>query len=198
MGHLSLNQKELLEVFPPQTELDSIIRYYETEFEKKGQVICRIRINDLNLSEEDETRLRTTPLHKIDSLEVDTEDPLQLFDEVLNYWRAQIPHLIDAADRLSQNLRFKALEQTANELSQFIDQSHLLVNSLNSIGLLCQHQGLPLPVQWQPTELKLWKAFNELLDSFNDKNTTVMAETIEYDLADALQTWLEVLSVMKR
>lgn len=196
MGHLSLKQEELLKVFEPQTELDHIIRHYEAEFEQRGEVICRIRLNDLNLSEDDEMRFRDTPLSKIQSLEVDTENPFQLFREVLTYWKAHLPSLINSADRLSQNLRFKSLDKSAYDLSQFIDQSHLLVNSLNSISSLCQHRAITLPELWSPSELKLWMAFNELLDSFNEKNTSVMADTIEYDLADSLQTWLEVLSEM--
>lgn len=196
MSHLSLNQEELLRVFTPQTELDSIIRYYETEFEQRGEVICRIRINDLNLTEDDEQRFRETPLSKIQRLEVDTEDPYQLFKDVLSYWKTHLPSLIITADHLSQNLRFKSLDQSASDLSQFIDQSHLLVNSLNSISSLCQHRDIKLPDQWNPSEKKLWLAFNELLDSFNLKNTSIMADTIEYDLADSLQTWLEVLSEM--
>ncbi len=196
MSHLSLNQEDLLKVFEPQTELDFIIRHFEAEFEQKGEVICRIRLNDLNLTEDDEMRFRDTPLSKIQSLEVDTENPYQLFKDVLSYWKTHLPSLIKSADRLSQNLRFKSLDQSAYDLSQFIDQSHLLVNSLNSISSLCQHRAITLPERWSPSELKLWMAFNELLDSFNDKNSGVMADTIEYDLADSLQTWLEVLSEM--
>ena len=112
MSHLSLNQEELLRVFTPQTELDSIIRYYETEFEQRGEVICRIRINDLNLTEDDEQRFRETPLSKIQRLEVDTEDPYQLFKDVLSYWKTHLPSLIITADHLSQNLRFKSLDQS--------------------------------------------------------------------------------------
>jgi hypothetical protein len=197
MSHLSINQAELLKVFDPQTELDLIIKHFEEEFEKKGEVICRIRINDLNLTEDDEQRFRSTPLSKIQLFEVETEDPYQLFKDVLSYWKTHLPALITSADRLSQNLRFKSLDQSATELSKFIDQSHLLVNSLNSISSLCQHRSISLPLRWGPSELKLWKAFNELLDSFNEKNTNVMADTIEYDLADSLQTWQEVLTEMK-
>lgn len=196
MSHLSLNQEELLRVFAPNTDLDAIIRHYEAEFEQKGEVICRIRLNDLNLSEEDEHRFKDTPLANIHSLEVDTENPYQLFNEVLTYWKTHLPSLITSADRLSQNLRLKSLDQSAFDLSQFIDQSHLLVNSLNSISSLCQHREIQLPEKWNPTELKLWMAFNELLDSFNEKNTNQMADTIEYDLAHSLQIWSDVLAEM--
>lgn len=197
MAHLVLNQAELLKVFEPQTILNSIIRHFEVEFERKGEVICRIRLNELNLSEDDELRFQNTPLSEIQRLEVDTENPNHLFGEVLNYWKTHLPSLIQTADRLSESLRFKALDQSALELSQFIDQSHLLVNSLHSMSSLCQNQGIELPTRWQSAELKLWNAFNELLDSFNEKNTGIMADNIEYDLADTLQTWLEVLNEIK-
>ncbi|MEY4617079.1 MAG: hypothetical protein RJB66_2039 [Pseudomonadota bacterium] len=196
MSHLSLKQEELLKFFEPQTELDSIIKHYETEFEKKGEVICRIRLNELNLTEDDEVRFRNTPLSKIEILEVESEDPYQLFQEVLTYWKSHLPAVIDMADRLATHLRIKSLDQIAVELSQFIDQSHLLVNSLTSISSLCLHRSIALPERWSKTELKLWMAFNGLLDSFNEKNISEMADTIEYDLADSLQTWLEVLNEM--
>lgn len=193
MSHLVLNQDQLLQIFEPQTELDSIIRHYESEFEKKGEVICRIKLNDLHLSEEDEHRFSSTPIAKIQNLEVATENPNQLYQEVLDYWKQHLPTLVQRADALSENLRFKSLDQNAFELSQFIDQCQLLVNSLNSISSLCQHRNIPLPARWTPTELKLWMAFNELLDSFSEKNTNLMADSIEYDLAESLQIWQEIL-----
>jgi hypothetical protein len=196
MGHLILNQEELLKVFEPQTELDFVIRHFESQFEQTGEVICRIRINNLNLSEEDELRFKDTPVSKIETLEVDTENPYQLFREVLNYWKTHLPALIATADRISENLRIRSLDRNAMDLSQFIDQCHLLVNSLNSISSLCQHRDITLPKRWSPSELKLWMAFNALLDSFNEKNTSEMADCIEYDLADSLQTWFEVLNEM--
>ncbi len=197
MSHLNLNQGELLEVFESTTELNRIIQYFEEKFQKMGEVICRISLNDLILSEDDEKRFWSTPLSEIKSLAVDTENPTQLFKDVLQYWLVHLPTLINASDKLSQSLKFKSLDQSAVELSQFIDQCHLLVNSLNSISALCQHRSFMLPADWNSSELKLWKAFNELLEYFNNKNTRTMAEIIEYDLADALQNWYEVLSQIK-
>lgn len=196
MSHLNLDQNELLKVFGPESNLKYIIDHYEEEFQKKGEVICRIHLNELHLSEDDETRLQDTPISEIKSLAVDTENPISLFNDVLSYWKLHIPALIASADHLSQSLRFKSIDQSAVELSKFIDQCHLLVNSLNSINSLCQHRSLNLPNRWSDSEVKLWKAFNELLDTFNNKNTAIMADIIEYDLGDSLQTWLEVLSEM--
>lgn len=196
MSHLSLDQNELLKVFGPDSNLKYIITHYEEEFQKRGEVICRIHVNELHLSEDDETRLQNTPISEIKTLSVDSENPMALFNDVLSYWKLHIPSLIAASDHLSQSLRFKSIDQSAVELSKFIDQCHLLVNSLNSINSLCQHRSLHLPARWSSSEVKLWKAFNELLNTFNNKNTSVMADIIEYDLGDALQTWLEVLSEM--
>jgi len=197
MSQLNLNQNELLEVFDKSTELNYIIKHYEEEFQKLGEVICRISINELPLTEDDEKRFWCTPVSEIKSLKVDTENPIQLFKDVLSYWSTHLPHLINSSDHLAQSIKFKSMDQCAKELSDFIDHCHLLVNSLNSIGSLCQHRSYDLPAQWNSSELKLWKSFNELLDSFNNKNTRLMAEIIEYDLADSLQTWYEVLSQIK-
>lgn len=196
MSHLRLDQNELLRVFGPDSNLKYIITHYEEEFQKMGEVICRIHVNELHLSEDDEARLQNTPISEIKSLAVVTENPTDLFNDVLKYWKLHIPALITSADHLSQSLRFKSIDQSAVELSKFIDQCHLLVNSLNSISSLCQHRAITLPSQWSSSEFKLWKAFNELLDTFNNKNTTIMADIIEYDLGDSLQTWLEVLTEM--
>ncbi len=140
MSHLNLDHSELLQVFGPYSDLKSIIHHFEEEFQKKGEVICRIHVNELHLSEEDENRLKDTPISEIKTLSVDTENPLLLFKDVLTYWKQHLPHLIESSDQLSQHLRFKAIDQCAMELSKFIDQCHLLVNSLNSINSLCQHR----------------------------------------------------------
>lgn len=194
MGQLSLNQSDLLKIFSVETDLDRIIKHYEVEFEKQGEVICRININNAPLSEEDEQRMSDFPLSKISTFEIETENPNQLFADVVSYWKSHLPVLIETSDSLAQNIRFRGLEKNAATLSQFIDQCHMLVNSLNSIHSLCQHRELPLPERWSPSELKLWMAFNSLLDSFGAKNTNDMADSIEYDLADAFQNWFEIIN----
>jgi hypothetical protein len=194
MSHLLIQQNELVNQFGADMELVALINHFEDEFEKKGEVICRVCINDLPLNEEEEKKFGNTPIKYIQSLEIETEDPNQLVIEVLQKWRSDLPSLIASADSIAQKMRFEGLEKTYSHFSQFIDACHLLVSSLASIRTLIGDKSLVQIDEWSTAEKQLWRCFDDLVSAFNTKNENLIADIIEYDLANALQTWLNLLN----
>jgi hypothetical protein len=193
MSHLLLQQNELIQKFGTEMELVDLINHFENEFEKKGEVICRVHINDLPLNEEEELRFGNTQIKYIQRFELETEDPNQLIIDVLQKWQTDLPLLITSSDSIAQNIRFEGLEKSYTQFSQFIDTCHLLVSSLASIRSLVSENS---PVQisnWTTAEKQLWTCFDDLVSAFNTKNDNLIADIIEYDLANALQTWLNLL-----
>jgi hypothetical protein len=194
MSHLLIEQNELVHQFGAEMELVELINHFEHEFEKKGEVICRVRINDLPLNEAEEKKFGNTPLKYIQTFEVETEDPNQLVMDVLKKWKSDLPSLIASSDNISQKMRFKGLEASYIHFSQFVDACHLLVSSLASIRTLVGEKSLVQIEEWADAERKLWRGFDDLVTAFNTKNENLIADIIEYDLADALQTWLNLLN----
>jgi hypothetical protein len=91
-------------------------------------------------------------------------------------------------------MRFDGLENSYNQFSHFIDSCHFLVSSLTSIRTLVDENSLIQIDEWASAEKLLWRCFDDLMSAFNSKNDNLIAEIIEYDLAQALQTWLGLLN----
>jgi hypothetical protein len=194
MSHLLIQQNELVHQFGADTELIDLISHFEQEFEKKGEVICKVRVNDLPLNEAEEKKFGSTPIKYIQSFEIETENPGELIYDVLFKWKSELPTLIASADNISQKMRFNGLESSYLHFSQFIDACHFLVSSLASIRTLVGENSLVGVEEWTDAEKLLWRCFDDLMAAFNSKNDTLIADIIEYDLAEALQTWLNLLN----
>lgn len=198
MSHLIINQNELISQFGEDAELKELILHFESEYKKIGEVVCKIKVNELPLTEDQELKLASTQVKHIDSFELETENTNLLLIDVLEKWKEEIPQLILSADSTAQKIRFKGIEHAYISFSQFIDACHLLVSSLSSIRTLIENEGTLNLYNWQESEKKLWTIFNDLMEACNSKNNNVIADIIEYDLADTLQRWLDLLSLIHK
>lgn len=194
MSHLLIQQNELVHQFGADTELTDLITHFEQEYEKKGEVICRVRINDLPLNEVEEKKFGNTPIKFIQSFELETENPNRLVYDVLVKWQSELPALIASADSIAQKMRFDGLEQSYTHFSQFIDSCHFLVSSLASIRTIVGEMSLLQTEEWTAAEKMLWRCFDDLMSAFNSKNDNLISDIIEYDLAESLQAWLNLLN----
>jgi hypothetical protein len=197
MSHLLIQQDELVNQFGGDMELTALISHFESEFEKKGEVVCRVRINDLPLNEAEEIKFGTTPLKLIQSFEIETENPNQLLVDVIFRWQHELPNLITLTDQVSDRVRFDGLEKSYLQFSKLIDACHWFVSSLTSIRTLLTEKNMGDLEKWNEAEKKLWRAFDDLMSAFNSKNSNLIADIIEYELATTLHAWLTLFNIIQ-
>lgn len=197
MSHILIQQSELVNQFGGDMELTALISHFENEFEKKGEVVCKVRINELPLNEAEEIKFGSTPLKYIQSFEIETENPNQLLMDVLIRWQQELPTLIKLADHVADRVRFDGLEKTYTQFSRLIDACHLFVSSLTSIRTLLGDKNSITLEQWNEAEKKLWRCFDDLMSAFNSKNDNLIADIIEYEMAATFQTWLSLLNSLQ-
>lgn len=194
MNQISLKQSELVAQFGEVGNLASIIEFYEKKFEAKGEVICRVSLNNLDLSEADEAKFGQITITDIQSLSIATENTGKLTHGIVNDWIANLPELIKSADQVAQQIRLKGFSNSLTSFAQIIDACQLLVSSLSALkSVLLQSQSIDLQ-QWEMAESKLKTSFDQVMEACQMNNETELADIIEYDLADSLTDWQRVLS----
>lgn len=198
MNQFRLTKNEIISRFGKETHLEAIIQLLEKDLEKRGEVVCRVSINDMKLSEDDEKKFAFVAASEIQELIIESENPDIIFKQLLEDWTKGIPDMIKLADKLAARLRFDGIEEALFDFTQLIDSCHLLVNSLDSIRGIFESKKRKLPEGWKHLEANLQKAFHSLMDSWQTKNDQDMANIIEFDIADNLQSWVGLLNEFKQ
>jgi hypothetical protein len=78
-------------------------------------------------------------------------------------------------------------------LVDLIDDCQLLIDSLLSIQTVFSEMKYVQSEEWLGAQSKMSLAVGEVLAAFKNKNTTLLADILEYDMGHSLQLWLDTL-----
>ena len=180
------------------TNLKDLVKVFEEQFQDQGEVICQFIINGMALQEDDEARLSQTQIEEIQKLEIKSEKPTALLFEVLKNWQSEIPRIIEQVDGLAQTLRLKGPDGHYTAFVDLIDSCQFLIESLVSMDAVIDI-GLFLDrMTWALNEKEMARAMGQALDSFQKKDYAMLGDVLEYDLANSLQSWFDLLKGLGR
>jgi hypothetical protein len=189
-----ISSENLREKYSELPDLKSLIRTIETELQSDGFVVCQFVLNGMTLSEEDEKRMETATFSEIKELIIRYQNLDELLDSLLKGWIEEIPKLIAQADELSKDAREQRLDQRLTPLVRFVDSCQFLADSLNSFRTIIQVEIIAEENRWAILEKNFQTAVAELLTAFEQKDYVLVADVLEYDVADALQNWFDLLA----
>lgn len=197
MNKMTLNQRDLRTQFTSDQKLGEVFRLLEKQVQAAGEIICRFSVNGLSLSEDDEKRFAGFGINEVQLLEVESQAPQILLLEVIGNWIESLPRLIKKSDDLSQAIRFEGIENHMAQFVDVVDSCQFLVESLNSLRVLCKDYDFVKAKGWQNCEEMTARAISEALSSFEKKDLVLLADVLEYDLGHCLQNWLEAITELK-
>jgi uncharacterized protein YpiB (UPF0302 family) len=186
----------LVEKFPQAKTFAEVINGLESEFYKQGEVVCRLIVDGHDVEEASESRLGTLQTDQIQTLEVQLQTPEKLIFLVINNWIEKFPNLINSTEALSKQIRLTGTEGNLQNFVDLIDNCQLLVESLISISTILNEQPNLFGDKWAQNEKKMALAIGEALQGFEKKDFVQLADVLEYDIADSLQTWNDLLKML--
>lgn len=189
-----ISNQTLREKYSEFSDLKSLIRTIETELQADGFVVCQFVLNGMTLSEDDEKRMEKASVNEIKELVIRYQNLDELLDSLLRGWIEEIPKLVAQADELSQEAREQRLDQKLTPLVRFVDSCQFLVDSLNSFRTIIEVEAIAEGNRWGVLEQKFQSSVGELLNAFEKKDYVLVADVLEYDVADALQNWFDLLA----
>lgn len=193
MNSTVMTRSEIEKQYFNTDSLNELIGALEKEAESKGEVICQVLINDMALTEGDEQRLAAIPLSDIHKLEIRSERPAQLLFDILLNWEQELPKMIAKSDELATRLRNEGREAVYTPFVQLVDSCQFLIESLMSLDAVVETGRYLSPEVWTASEKVMAESVGQTLDAFEQNNDAILADVIEYDLANALQSWFDLL-----
>jgi hypothetical protein len=187
------NQNELVNKFSSESTFGDMIQNLEKEAESRNEVICKVTMNGKVLTEEQESIYAKFPLRDILTLEVESSNPQDILINILKDWVENLPFLIQECDKVSEALRFQSSEVSFKLFSHLLKNCNVFIRSLDSIfSYVKMNLGESQPV-WFHNEKATMKSIQEATQAFQEKNISLLADIVEYDLAHILQMWKELL-----
>jgi hypothetical protein len=198
MNQMNFAHDELTARFGEEATLGQVFGQIEKDLKTVNEVVCRFTVNGLALDEDGEKRVAQSTLKEVQTLEVQSDRPAAILDNVLNSWTQQIPFLIKLNDDLASEIRFKGVEGQLKTLVDLIDESQLLVDSIISIDTVFSHLPLVRSESWRQAQKHMAHGIGEALQAFQKKDFNWLADILEYDMGHSLQTWMELLESLKQ
>jgi hypothetical protein len=189
MNIQSFSLNDVKAEFPLARTYQELFRALEQRMSKEGKVICSFKINGHSIDENFEKRVSQASIEEIDTIEVFTQNHQELITSVIQNWIEAIPNMIEHSDDLSSAIRHQGVTGKLKDLVRFIDDAQLLVDSIISISNLFPDGRLVKSADWSELEVKTAKAIGDCLETFQKKDFVVLADVLEYDLAECLQNW---------
>jgi len=196
MKELTLTRSQVEELKSKCRTIEELIKNLEINQQSEGNVVCQFVINGIKLTDRDEVRMRNLNIKDLESVTLLLEKPDNLILEIVKNWQEEIPKIITYADGLSSLVRERGVESQIASFIQLIESCQLLVQSLISISNVIDTQKIFETGQWYISENLLAEAVGETLKVFDQRDSKILADVIEYDLANALMNWLEIFNIL--
>jgi hypothetical protein len=196
MEVIKYNKDEINSKFTETQRLVDIIRTLEAEAENENSVICKITVNGLPFSEEDESRFSNTGIHEIKEIEIQKEK----LESVVKHTVASLIDFItkmtiatvDAADALREGKT-----ATSQKLfSDAISKAQWLAAALIALkpNLLKISGDSQLDSMWAPAEEHMIATVRELMVAYERQDFVLVSDVLEYELYNSLEKWVDILS----
>lgn len=179
--------------YSDSTKLERVFSDIEKELKSQNRVVCQFIVNGLEIHEEDEVDYAEMSLKDVTSLEYLAENSQALVHGVVKSWIDALPELITHAEKLAARIRQNGIQKTASGIQHLVQNCEFLIGSLNSLKFIVGDSLVSTVLQWDEVTRLTKKAVSEASVAMQKKDSSLLADVIEYDLNQALQKWHEVL-----
>lgn len=189
------DKTELTKDFPQCQTLQSIITSLEGVFNKKGEVICEIRINGMLIDEDDEKKFGESSTNEIENIEVRTNRPDDLIRNAMTSVLAFIPDLDRASLAAAEKLRSADFAEAQKSFSEVMQGCQWVCDTLLHVRGAASSTGKPLahPERWYEAEKIIGQAIKEVSGAYGNNDLVLVADLLEYEVTGAVAVWKEVI-----
>ncbi|MCB0362257.1 MAG: hypothetical protein KDD35_06030 [Bdellovibrionales bacterium] len=184
--------------FVELVSLAQVIEAVESRFWKQGKVVCEIKVNGMSLDEKDEVRFASENIDGIRELQISVQNPNDLLVTTLTTAQAYLPKIKESAILAADYFQRGRQEDGHQLCLKILDSCKWLSDLLFLIKKSCHNWAkVNLPESsWKRAEIQFSEAVRLLYSSYEEKDNVSLADSLEYDLSNSIDTWRELLSLL--
>jgi hypothetical protein len=191
----SYQPTEIDEMFQKEGTLKGVITAIENDLYQSGRVVCKIVVNGMNLTLEDEIKFESASRTEIAELEVASQTLTNLIQESRKSLATYFINLKSASLKGAEALRAGVVQDANDIIRAIIDGTSWATDMLNQIRTV--DAGISgIQKEWIAAEAQFIRVNRELLLAFERSDTVLLADNLEYEWSESLDQWLKVLSLL--
>ena len=147
------------------------------------------------LEDDDEARFADTQLQDIKDIVVGVGGLSEILSDVRSAFMECIPSMQETAYKTSEYFRSGQLAVAQNSFSALLEGCQWLVDTLvhvRSAGVPAAHSCFS-DEKWRKVEKEFSLLIRQILLCFQRKEYPLLADLLEYDFANAMDVWLELI-----
>lgn len=189
------DKTELGREFPQCQTLQAIITSLEGVFNKKGEVICEIRVNGMLIDEDDEKKFAESSANEIENIEVRTNRPDDLIRNAMASVLAFLPGLDRASLGAAEKLRSSNFQEAQKSFGEVMEGCQWVCDTLLHVRGAASSTGRPLahPERWHEAEKLIGQVVKEVSGAYGNNDLVLVADLLEYEVTGAAAVWKEVI-----
>ncbi len=198
MEKLQWNILECKEKYPQCQNFGDLIHAVEKECMDEDKVVCHVRVNGLDLTDEDEKKFADVEVSEIKELVIQVDTISHVISNALGGVHQLIPGLVNEALEISEFFRGPETVPLSRILTLIDGYQHIIdtVSYVGTIEVGKNREWKCLDV-WQKADRHASATIRELLESYEKRDYLMLADVMEYELTESLKEWSCVIEVMQ-
>jgi hypothetical protein len=177
---------------PNASTLEEIVRVIETKICRSGEVITRLIVNNMSLTEVDEARLSSTPAEQVESIVAEITAVKSLISETIESSQLYSNSLKKLSLKLADQFRFEETQEVHKNMGALVDGLHSLVTAGELIDQVLKTGNSGLE-GWKDLNQGLVRQLSDIEGAYTRRDFVLLADQIEYDLSRTLDEYATTL-----
>lgn len=194
MEVLKFSGAEIASNFAKCENLSEVIGQLESQMSEQGRVICRVHVNGLPFTEEDEKRFGASGLSEIKDLEIEAEDIEHVVADSIQSLIGFVEGLKEECVKASEKIRESKSPKTENLVGDIFKNVQWLASALQVLRPQLDPVSPEFAEKWLTNETHMVHTARELASAVEGDDFVLLADVVEYELYNSLDKWRETLS----
>ena len=196
MDILKFSSQELTRAYGQCSKLSDLIHSIETDVQRVGRVVCKVKVNGLGLSESDEVRLADTAVTDVNEIEIETEAVGDLVKSSIETMTRMVECLRDEAVYLAEIYRQGSNSEARARFMAVVKNTQVLTEGLVVLKPVFA-RALSDGAAWRANEDHMIATLRELVEAFELEDWVLLSDVLEYELYTSLDGWRSLLCQLR-
>jgi hypothetical protein len=194
------HHNDLRSEFPESKNLKELMSAINKKLWIEECVICEVKLNNIELNEEVEIEKASLPVSQILCIEVMAQTLPELITDSVATHIKFIPRIKAAAIECSEEFRSQNLPLGKASLVDVLESCQWMTEALSHLKeSIKQWDGfMEFGPDWGEKETQYSTVVNELVHAYQSSDVQLLADVLEYELANSLDGWVEVFEKIQR
>lgn len=183
MSQLIINGIESPRIFFPEQKLGDLLQQLRGELNSESSLITRLKVDGVDISENNEGRLERIPLSELNRIEVFTSHPKAFAKETLTTISDLLEVMILMCKRCGDPIKPRELDR---EVRRILDGLDVLAQTVDAVK---KTLSTSVSTEVKVLEVDLFSILQDTEEAFKSKNASFLKELLSVHLVENLDGW---------